>query len=39
MEEVRQQRASLLGFESILLVDPNPRQLLPLSRQLIAAPR
>src|ERR1035441_4008110 len=38
MEEVRQQRASLLGFESILLVDRNPRQLLPLSSQLIAAP-
>src|ERR1017187_5903107 len=38
-EEVQQRGAPLLGFESILLVDPNPRQLLPLSRQLIAAPR
>src|SRR5437899_287132 len=27
------------GLESILLVDPNPRQLLPPPRQLVAAPR
>jgi hypothetical protein len=30
--------ASLVGLESIVLVDPNPRQLLPSSRQLVAAP-
>src|SRR5207247_6243504 len=29
----------LVGLESILLVDPDPRQLLPPPRQLVAAPR
>src|SRR5207249_7862475 len=38
-EEVCQQGAPLVGLESILLVDPNPRQLLPPPRQLVAAPR
>jgi hypothetical protein len=38
-EEVRQRGATFIGLESILLVDPNPRQLLPSSRQLVAAPR
>src|ERR1700676_4239946 len=38
-EEVRQRGAPLVGLESILLVDPNPRQLLPLPPQLVAAPR
>src|SRR5216684_2316837 len=38
-EEVCQRGAPLVGLESILLVDPNPRQLLPPSRQLVAAPR
>ena len=38
-EEVRQRGASLVGLESIRLVDPNPRQLLPPPRQLVAAPR
>src|SRR5581483_2601098 len=37
-EEVRQRGAALIGLESILLVDPNPRQLLPSPRQLVAAP-
>src|SRR6266498_4001627 len=38
-EEVRQRGAPLVGFESIRLVDPNPRQRLPPPRQLVAAPR
>src|SRR5438067_10230756 len=38
-EEVCQRDAPLVGLESILLVDPNPRQLLPPPRQLVAAPR
>jgi hypothetical protein len=38
-EEVRQRGAAFIGLESILLVDPNPRQLLPSPRQLVAAPR
>ena len=38
-EEVCQRGAPLVGLESILLVDPNPRQLLPPPRQLVAAPR
>ncbi len=39
LEEVRQGGAPLVRVESILLVDPNPRQLLPLPRQLVTAPR
>jgi hypothetical protein len=38
-EEVCQRGPPLVGLESILLVDPDPRQLLPLPRQLVAAPR
>src|SRR5207302_4742887 len=38
-EEVRQRGAPLVGLESILLVDPHPRQLLPPPRQVVAAPR
>src|SRR5213079_1132140 len=38
-EEVCQRDAPLVGLESIFLVDPNPRQLLPPPRQLVAAPR
>ena len=38
-EEVCQRGAPLVGLESILLVDPDPRQLLPPLRQLVAAPR
>src|SRR5262249_57356346 len=38
-EEVRERGAPLVGIESIVLVDPNPRQRLPLPRQLVAAPR
>ena len=38
-EEVCQRGAPFIGLESVLLVDPNPRQLLPPPRQLVAAPR
>src|SRR5439155_19550658 len=38
-EEVCQRGAPLVGLESIFLVDPDPRQLLPPPRQLVAAPR
>jgi hypothetical protein len=38
-EEVRQRRAPRVGVEAILLVDPDPRQLLPPPRQLVALPR
>src|SRR2546426_11046785 len=38
-EEVRQRGSPLVGRESILLVDPNPRQLLPPPRQPVAASR
>jgi outer membrane protein assembly factor BamB len=38
-EEVGQRAASLVGLESIRLVDSNPRQLLPPPRQLVAAAR
>src|SRR5438093_1463909 len=38
-EEVCQRGAPLVGVKSVLLVDPNPRQLLPPPRQLVAAPR
>ena len=38
-EEIRQRGASLIGLESIILLDANPRQRLPLPRQLVAAPR
>src|SRR5438128_4684087 len=38
-EEVGQRGAPLVGLESILRVDPHPRQLLPPPRQLVAAPR
>src|SRR2546425_740437 len=38
-EEVCQRGAPLVGLESVLLVDPDPGQLLPSPRQLVAAPR
>src|SRR5205085_7221184 len=38
-EEVCQRGAPLVGLESILLVDANPRQLLPAPRQLVTLPR
>jgi hypothetical protein len=38
-EEVGEGRFALVGLESILLVDPNPGQLLPPPRQLVAAAR
>src|SRR5204863_2020611 len=38
-EEVRQRSATLVGLESIRLVDSDPGQLLPPPRQLVAAPR
>src|ERR1700736_4658647 len=37
--EVCQRSAPLFGLESILLADPDPRQLLPAPRQIVAAPR
>ena len=38
-EEVRQRDVPFLGLESVLLVDPDPWQLLTSPRQLVAAPR
>src|SRR3989454_990089 len=38
-EKVGQRGAPLVRLESVLLVDPDPRQLLPSPRQLVAAPR
>ena len=38
-EEVCQRGAPFVGLEAVLLVDPDPRQLLPPPRQLVAAPR
>src|SRR5438094_4393702 len=38
-EEVSERRFSVVGLEAVILVDSNPRQLLPFSRQLIASPR
>src|SRR5262245_11149389 len=38
LEEVLQRGAPFLGLESVLLVDPNPRQFLTLLGQLVAAP-
>ena len=38
-EEISEGRFSFVGLEAVLLVDPNPRQLLPPPRQLIATPR
>src|SRR5207247_111305 len=38
-EEVGQRGAALVGIELVLLVDPDPRQLLPAPRQLVAAVR
>jgi hypothetical protein len=38
LEEVGQRSAPLIGVEAILLVEPDPRQLLPSPRQLVAAP-
>src|SRR5262245_14239503 len=38
-EEVRQRCAPLIGLESILLIDPNPRQFLPPPHQFVAVPR
>jgi hypothetical protein len=36
-EKVRERRFALIRAESIILVDPNPRQVLPLPRQLVTA--
>src|SRR5207248_10306544 len=38
-EQIRQRGAPLVGLEAILLVDPDPWQLLPPPRQLVALPR
>jgi len=37
-EQIRQRSAALVGREPVLLVDPDPRQLLPLPGQLVTAP-
>src|SRR5262249_40723723 len=39
LEQILERGAPLIGLEAILLADPNPRQLLPPLRHLIAAPR
>src|ERR1019366_8180871 len=38
-EEIGEGLCALVGLEAVLLVDPNPGQLLPLPRQLVATPR
>src|SRR5262245_10632904 len=38
-EKVRKRGIAFVGFEPILLVDPNPRQFLALLRQLVVSPR
>src|SRR5262245_30858352 len=38
-EELSQRGTPLVGLESVLLVDPHPRQGLPPPRELVAAPR
>jgi hypothetical protein len=38
LEEVSQRGAPCVGVEVVVLVDPDPRQLLPSSRELVAAP-
>jgi hypothetical protein len=37
-EEVCQRGTSLISLESIILLNPNPRQLLTFSRHLVAPP-
>jgi|GEM_PF-2756437 hypothetical protein len=37
-EEISQRGAPVVSVKSILLADPDPRQLLPPPRQLVAAP-
>src|SRR5450755_964173 len=38
LEEIGERRCALVGVEAVLLVDPDPGQLLPPARQLVAAP-
>src|SRR5215510_1386352 len=38
-KEVRKSSLSLVGLKSVAFLNPNPRQLLPHQRQLVAAPR
>src|SRR5229473_3359054 len=38
-EEIGEGRCALVGLEAVLLVDSNPRQLLPPPRQFVATPR
>src|SRR5262249_1692100 len=38
-EKINERCFPFIGFETIFLVDPNPRQFLPSSRQFITAPR
>src|ERR671923_2156142 len=37
-EEVRERGAAFVGLEAVVLVDPDPRKLLPLPRELVAPP-
>jgi hypothetical protein len=37
-EEIGEDRCAFIGLEAVLLVDANPRQLLPPPRQFVAAP-
>jgi hypothetical protein len=37
-EEIRQRGAPVFGVETVLLVNADPRQLLPPPRQLVTAP-
>ena len=37
LEEVGERRLSVVGVERVLLVDAHPRQVAPLSRELVAA--
>jgi hypothetical protein len=38
-EQIGQRRRALVGLETVLLVDPDPGQLLPAPRQFVAVPR
>jgi hypothetical protein len=38
-EQIGERRCAVVGLEAILLVDPDPRELLALSRKFVATPR
>jgi hypothetical protein len=38
-EKISERRFPFIGFETIFLVDPNPRQFLATARELVAASR